>query len=69
MEMGSLKLYDINIPRENIIAEREATYLNKSVEKKLYSLFNLIKISVQLNGGHPLKKPEGKGLIICKSSI
>ena len=62
--MGSVKLYDINIPRERITADREAVYLSKSVRNKIYSLLNLIKISVQLNGGNPLKKPEGKGLVI-----
>ena len=67
--MGNLKLYDINIPREQIELERERVFLNKSVEKKIYSLLNLIKISVNLNGGLPLKRPEGKGLIIRKSSI
>lgn len=67
--MGSLKLYDINIPRESIIALRESIYLNKSSENKIYALLKLIQISVQLNGGNPLKKPQGKGLIISKSTI
>ena len=67
--MGSLKLYDINIPRESIIALRESIYLNRFSESKIYTLLNLIRISVQLNGGNPLKKPQGKGLIIRKSSF
>ena len=67
--MGSLKIYDSNISRESIVAEREATYLNRSAEQKFYTLLNLNRISVQMNGGNPLKKPQGKGIIIRKSII
>lgn len=66
--MGSLKIYNANIPRETILAEREAVYLNRSAEQKFYALLNLNRISVQMNGGKPLKKPQGKGIIISKSS-
>lgn len=67
--MGSLKLYDINISRASIVAEREYAYLNRSPEQKFLSLLNLNRISVQMNGGNPLKKPQGLGIIISKPNI
>jgi hypothetical protein len=67
--MGSLKLYDIHIPRASIVAERERAYLNRSVKQKFLALLNLNRISVQMNGGNPLKRPQGKGIIIKKPTI
>lgn len=67
--MGRLKLYDTNISRASIIAEREDAYLNRSSEQKFLALLNLNRISVQMNGGNPLKKPQGLGLVIRKPSI
>ena len=67
--MGSLKIYDQNISRESIVTEREVAYLNRSAEQKFYALLNLNRISVQMNGGNPLKSPQGKGIVICKSTI
>ena len=67
--MGSLKIYDSNISHERIVAEREAVYLNRSAEQKFYALLNLNRISVQMNGGNPLKSPQGKGIVIRKSTI
>ena len=67
--MGSLKLYDTNISRASIVAEREYAYLNRSSEQKNLALLNLNRISVQMNGGNPLKKPQGLGLIIRKPNI
>ena len=65
--MGRLKIYDQNISRESIVAEREAAYLNRSAEQKFHALLNLNRISVQMNGGNPLKEPQGKGIIIRKA--
>lgn len=67
--MGRLKIYDINIPRESIVAEREQIYLNRSAEQKFFSLLKLNRISVQMNGGEPLKKPQGKGMIISRPNV
>lgn len=67
--MGRLKIYSTDIPRESIVAEREAIYLNRSSEQKFFALLSLNRISVQMNGGNPLKKPQGLGLIISKPSI
>ena len=64
--MNRLKIYDSSIPREQIIAEREAQYLVNSPKDKLERLFSLINISVSMNGGKPLKHPQGKGLIISR---
>lgn len=64
--MGRLKISDINIPHESIVAERKQIYLNRSAEQKFFSLLKLDRISVQMNGGEPLKKPQGKGIVISK---
>lgn len=56
----------MNIPRESILAEREERYLNRSAAQKFFALLKLNRISVQMNGGEPLKKPQGKGIIISK---
>ena len=66
--MGRLKIYDTDIPRESIIAEREAVYLNKSAEQKIQALLQLNYVAVQLNGGKPLKQPQGRGIIIRKAN-
>lgn len=67
--MGHLKLYDLNASRESIVAEREETYLNCSSEKKILALLRLNHISVQMNGGNPLKIPLGKGIVIRKPNV
>lgn len=66
--MGKFKLYDTSIPPEIIVEERAALYLSKSPQEKWNELLALIRLSISLNGGQPLKKPQGKGLIIQKSS-
>lgn len=66
--MGTLKLYDINISRDSIVAEREQAYLIRSAEQKFFALLNLNRIAVQMNGGRPLKLPQGKGIVISKSN-
>ncbi|HTN16834.1 MAG TPA: hypothetical protein VL092_04070 [Chitinophagaceae bacterium] len=66
--MGKFKLYDSSIPREIIAEERAAAYNSKSLLEKWNELFALIRLSVGLNDGQPLKKPQGKGLIIQKPS-
>ena len=64
--MGSLKLYGINTPYQSIAAERQQLFYNLSSEEKFYALLKLNKIAVKLNGGRPLKTPQGKGIIIRK---
>lgn len=64
--MGKLKLYDTSTPRLQIVAEREAEYLSKSPEEKFRQLLSLIRLSIKLNGGQPLKEPQGKGLVISR---
>jgi len=64
--MGKLKIYDTSIPRSQIVAEREAEYLSQSPANKLKRLFTLIRLSVKMNGGKPLKEPQGKGLVISR---
>ncbi|WP_426329611.1 hypothetical protein [Pedobacter sp. R-06] len=67
--MGKLKLYDINTPRETIVEERDAIYLSRTPEQRFFSVLLLNNISVTMNGGKPLKSPQGKGLVIRKPSI
>ena len=64
--MGSLKLYDINTPYQSIATQREQRFYNLSAEEKFYALIKLNKIAVELNGGRPLKTPQGKGIVIRK---
>jgi hypothetical protein len=65
--MQRLRLYhpDTGSP-ETIVRERGVLYASNSSEKKWKELFALIEISRKLNGGQPLKKPQGKGIIITK---
>ncbi len=67
--MGKLKLYDTSIPRELIAQERESVYLSRSPEQRFFSVLHLNHISVAMNGGKPLKSPQGKGLVIRKLII
>jgi hypothetical protein len=56
---------DPDVEKSNL--ERAKKILNLPVEEKLNSLFSLIRLSVILNNGQPLKKPQGKGILITKS--
>jgi hypothetical protein len=67
--MGKLKLYDTSIPRSLIVAEREAIYVALSPEDKFLQLLALIRLSVAMNGGKPLKLPQGKGIVISREKI
>lgn len=67
--MGKLKLYDTSIPRETIVEERESVYLSRTPKQCFFSILQLNRISVAMNGGKPLKSPQGKGLVIRKPSI
>ena len=62
--MGKLTLYDISTPRELIAQERESVYLSRTPEQRFFSVLHLNHISVAMNGGKPLKSPQGKGLVI-----
>jgi hypothetical protein len=46
--------------------ERATRFMNLDTTSKLNELFALIDLSVKLNGGKPLKTPQGKGLILKK---
>ena len=64
--MGRLKLYDINIPREHILAERENAYLSLTASQRFFKTLELNQASVAMNGGKPLKIPQGLGIVIRK---
>lgn len=51
---------------EQIELERRQRFVNLSTTEKLNELFALIDLSVKLNGGKPLKEPQGLGLVIKK---
>jgi hypothetical protein len=53
-----------DIVQQNL--ERSKIFLNLSTTEKLNELFALIDLSVKLNGGKPLKMPQGKGLVLRK---
>ena len=46
--------------------ERGRRFVSLSTTEKLNELFALIDLSVKLNGGKPLKTPQGKGLVLKK---
>jgi hypothetical protein len=63
--MGKLILHD-NPDPERLERERAARFLALSAEDKLKELFALIDLAVKMNGGKPIKEPQGKGIIIRK---
>jgi hypothetical protein len=67
--MGKLTLYDVTVPREAIVEERENIYLSRTPKQRFFGILQLNNISVTMNGGQPLKFPQGKGIIIRKPSI
>ncbi|MCX2430434.1 hypothetical protein [Pedobacter sp. GR22-10] len=67
--MGKLILYDISTSREIIAEERESVYLSHTPEQRFLSVLHLNHISMVMNGGRPLKSPQGKGLVIRKPAI
>jgi hypothetical protein len=67
--MAKLKLYDTSIPSEQVVRERDAAYLALSSKEKFLQLLALIRLSISLNGGRPLKQPQGKGPVISRNKI
>jgi len=65
--MPKLHLYNPETSSpESILQERAALYKSLSPQQKLEQLFALIETSRKLNNDLPLKKPQGKGIIISK---
>ncbi|PZF73500.1 hypothetical protein [Taibaiella soli] len=64
--MGKLHLYNTEIPLEALAHERAMLYQSYSPERKFNELLALIETARILNNGEPLKKPQGKGIIISK---
>lgn len=64
--MGKLRLYSTDIPPEALAQERAMLYQSYSPERKFKELLALIETARILNNGKPLKKPQGKGVIITK---
>jgi hypothetical protein len=43
--------------------------LSRTPEQRFFGVLQLNYISVTMNGGKPLKSPQGKGLVIRKPAI
>lgn len=67
--MGKLKLYNVSMAPEQVVRERESAYLVLSSKEKFLQLLALIHLSTALNGGRPLKHPQGRGLVISRRNI
>jgi hypothetical protein len=63
--MGKLILHD-NPDPDALEQERAARYRDLPFADKLKELFALIDLAVKMNGGKPIKEPQGKGLVIRK---
>jgi hypothetical protein len=66
--MGKLILREI-VDTEIQDLERAKRFNSLDATSKMRELFALIDLSVNLNGGKPLKIPQGKGLILRKIHI
>ncbi len=64
--MSRLRLHDLNKSREEIELERNLLFAALSGTEKLRRLLLLMNAARKLNGGKPLKEPQGKGFIIKK---
>ena len=63
--MGKLILREIADPELQDL-ERTKRFMSLDATSKMRELFALIDLSVKLNGGKPLKIPQGKGLVLRK---
>ncbi len=64
--MGKLILHDTSKTREEIEDLRRAEFLKKTPTERFFALLHLNSVAVKLNGGKPLKYPQGKGIVIKK---
>jgi len=67
--MGRLKIYNSDIGKEEIERSREVKFLSLSAEDRFFELIKLNELAVLMNGGKPLKVPQGKGIVIRKPNI
>jgi len=65
VSMGKVILHNVPDPEKNKL-ERAREFAILPFEEKLKRSFALIELGVKLNGGKPLKEPQGKGIIIRK---
>jgi len=66
--MGRIVLHPDSTP-EQIECARAERYKSLPFADKLMELFALIDLAIKMNGGKPLKQPQGKGIVIRKSVI
>jgi hypothetical protein len=66
--MAKLILHDPSLSSEQLLWERQQRFLQLSPQEKWAELMALIRVSIMMNGGHPLKQPQGKGIVIQRRS-
>ncbi len=63
--MGKLVIQSNPDPEKQAL-ERALHYASLPFEDKWKRLMSMIHLAVKLNGGKPLKSPQGKGIVIRK---
>jgi len=65
--MGRLKIYHSEDDTEEIKRNREVKFLSLSGQERFFELVKLNKLAVLMNGGKPLKVPQGIGIVIRRN--
>lgn len=63
--MGRVVLHT-NPDPERLERERAQRFAALPFEQKLLELYALIDLAIKMNGGKPLKEPQGKGIVLRK---
>lgn len=66
--MGKILIHEHPDPA-GIARRRAGEWMALTAEEQWRRLFQLIRLSIQLNGGKPLKEPRGNGLVIRKPKL
>ena len=65
--MGKIIIHTNPNPEQQDL-ERHLRFAQLPLSEKLNQLFALIDLTVKMNGGKPLKEPQGKGIVLRKKS-
>ena len=65
--MGKLVIHTNPNPAQQDL-ERHLRFAHLPLSEKLNQLFALIDLTVKMNGGKPIKEPQGKGIVLRKKS-